>query len=60
MPKVKIDEEKCTGCGACINTCPSDVFEMKNEKATVKDEDACIACRACESACPENAITVED
>jgi NAD-dependent dihydropyrimidine dehydrogenase PreA subunit len=60
MAKVVIDEKKCTGCGACTETCPSSVFEMKGGLAVVKNEGACVACRLCVDACPAGAITVED
>lgn len=60
MAKVMIDKEKCTGCGACTDACPSSVFEMKNGVAVVKDEGACVACRVCVDTCPVGAITVED
>lgn len=36
MKKVKVDEDKCIGCGLCINLCP-EVFEFnKNNKSQVK------------------------
>lgn len=60
MPKVTVDEEKCTGCEACVSTCPVAVFEMGDGKAKVVKEDECIACHACEGACPTEAIKVED
>ncbi|MFW6378763.1 MAG: 4Fe-4S dicluster domain-containing protein [Nanoarchaeota archaeon] len=61
MAKVKIDKEKCIGCGACVNTCPQNVFEMNDEnKAEAVNESDCIACRACENACPVDAITIEE
>jgi NAD-dependent dihydropyrimidine dehydrogenase PreA subunit len=62
MVKVKIDIEKCTGCGTCVDVCPEKVFELqeKKEKKVLKlvGEDRCFACRACEVRCPKRAIVI--
>ncbi|KPV64392.1 MAG: Ferredoxin [Candidatus Bathyarchaeota archaeon BA2] len=58
MVEVKVDIEKCTGCGTCVDTCPVEVFEVKDEKSVVINNDECLVCRACEVQCPENAIEV--
>jgi NAD-dependent dihydropyrimidine dehydrogenase PreA subunit len=61
MAKVNINQNKCTGCGACVDICPNSVFVMGDDgKSKVKNESACVACRACVGACPTEAITVED
>jgi len=55
---VKIDKNKCIGCGTCASICPK-VFEMSGDKAVVKkgQEKSKLPCvkEAIES-CPENAI----
>ena len=54
---VKIDKNKCSGCGACASTCPEG-FEIVNEKAKVRDENAkCI--NEVISACPIDAISIK-
>ncbi len=52
---IKIDEDKCTGCGACIQICPVNALSMQHDKAVV-DEDTCIDCGACIPECPVDAI----
>jgi NAD-dependent dihydropyrimidine dehydrogenase PreA subunit len=58
MVEIKIDIEKCTGCGTCVDTCPVEVFEIREEKSVVVNLDECLVCMACEVQCPEGAIKV--
>jgi NAD-dependent dihydropyrimidine dehydrogenase PreA subunit len=51
---VKVDLEKCTGCGACVEVCPADAIKLEDEKAVISDE--CIDCGACVAQCPTEAI----
>jgi len=58
MVEVKVDSDKCDGCGTCIDTCPVEVFELKEEKSMPVKEEECLVCRACEVQCPTSAIEV--
>jgi NAD-dependent dihydropyrimidine dehydrogenase PreA subunit len=51
-----VDKEKCIGCGACVDTCPTQAIEMQDEKAIISDE--CVDCGACVGACPVEAISL--
>lgn len=53
---IKIDYDKCTGHGACVDACPSEVYELQDRKAVAVNIDDCIQCCACVEACPETAI----
>ena len=57
---VKINKEKCFGCGNCVEACPFGVFEIKNGKAIVEYPEKCKKCGACISACPNNAIKINE
>jgi len=39
---LKLNEEKCKGCGICVNVCPHEVFSIKGGKAQIVDEDSCM------------------
>ena len=56
----KIDQELCTGCGICVNSCPMDVIRMDEEaeKAIIKYQDDCMLCEFCVLDCPVDAIYV--
>ena len=41
---LKLDEEKCTGCGLCVTVCPHEVFTIVEGKAHIIDLDACMEC----------------
>ena len=57
---IKIDAEKCNGCGACAAACHEGAIEMVNGKAVLTREDYCDGLGDCLPACPTNAITFEE
>ena len=57
---IKIDEEKCNGCGACAAACHEGAIEMVNGKAKLTREDYCDGLGDCLPACPTNAISFEE
>ena len=56
---LKLNEEKCIGCGQCLIVCPHDVFAMNGSSAAIRDRDACMECGACALNCPTEAVTVQ-
>ncbi len=55
---VRIDEEKCTGCGLCIPNCAEGALQIVDGKAKLITDKFCDGLGACLGHCPEDAITV--
>lgn len=55
-----IDEETCTGCGTCVEWCPTEAITLGDEGIARRDADACIGCGVCARFCPEAAISLEE
>ena len=56
---VKIDEEKCNGCGRCVNSCAEGAIQMIDGKAKLVSEIYCDGLGACLDCCPVDAISIE-
>ena len=57
---IKIDEERCNGCGTCATACHEGAIEMIDGKAKLTREDYCDGLGDCLPACPTGAITFEE
>jgi ferredoxin len=57
VASITVNQDKCTGCGMCIEVCPRNVIAIKERKAFVFDKDACLECGACAKNCAFDAIT---
>ena len=57
MP-AKVEQDTCTGCGSCVDACPSEAIEMADGKAAVVS-DKCVDCGVCVDECPVEAISME-
>lgn len=57
---IKIDEEKCNGCGACAAACHEGAIEMVDGRAHLAREDYCDGLGDCLPTCPTGAITFEE
>jgi ferredoxin len=59
MP-AKVNKEACTGCGTCVEECPSEAITIDEEQGcAVINEEECVDCGACEEVCPSEAIKSE-
>ena len=57
---IKIDEEKCNGCGACAAACHEGAIKITDGKAKLTREDYCDGLGNCLPVCPTNAISFEE
>ena len=56
---LRLDPEKCVGCGACLLVCPRAVLSPNHRSVEIVNRDACIECGACSRNCPFDAVTVQ-
>ena len=67
MAKMKVDFDRCKGCGLCTTACPKKIVALQTEKlnkkgyhpAHITDAEKCIACAMCATMCPDCIIKVE-
>ncbi|MCK4978750.1 MAG: 4Fe-4S binding protein, partial [Candidatus Delongbacteria bacterium] len=57
---IKIDAEKCDGCGLCIPDCPEGALQMIDGKARLISDLFCDGLGACIGNCPQGAISTEE
>ncbi len=51
-----INEDMCVGCGLCVDDCPVDAIELKDDQKAFINEDECIRCGRCHDICPQEAV----
>ncbi len=56
MPRINL--ARCTGCGLCIDICPTQALSQVNQKAALSAPQNCTLCDICENICPEQAIAL--
>jgi ferredoxin len=54
----KVENDKCNGCGPCVDSCPVEAIKIEDNIAVV-DADTCIDCGACVDACPNSALAMD-
>ena len=52
---IYLDEEKCTGCGICVSSCPEQAITIENDLAIINQQ-KCTDCLQCMHDCPLDAI----
>jgi ferredoxin len=54
-----IDVDACSGCGICVEWCPTDAIVLNEDGLAQRDESACLGCGVCARFCPESAISLK-
>ncbi len=57
---VKIDPDKCDGCGLCVPSCAEGAIQIINGKAVLAADNLCDGLGACLGECPKDAISIEE
>ena len=56
---LRLDQEKCMGCGTCLTVCPHQVLAVNNGVLDIVRKDLCMECGACAKNCPVEALYVK-
>lgn len=54
--RMRVDEHKCTGCGACTRSCMVWALEVRADRKVHRDQLSCMSCGECEGSCPRGAL----
>jgi ferredoxin len=57
---IRIDQEKCDGCGLCVPSCAEGAIQIVDGKAQLLEDKFCDGLGACLGECPQGALTVEE
>ena len=67
MTQVSFVEQRCKGCGYCVEFCPKKILVLSEEindlgyhYATIQDEDKCNGCAICAMMCPDVIIEIKE
>jgi ferredoxin len=55
-----IDQDACTGCGICVERCPTEAVTLNKDGVAQRDEAACFGCGICARFCPEEAVSLKE
>jgi Pyruvate/2-oxoacid:ferredoxin oxidoreductase delta subunit len=55
-----IDQDACTGCGTCVEWCPTEAIALNDDGVAERDEKACFGCGVCSRFCPDSAISLQE
>lgn len=54
-----VDQERCTCCGLCVDSCPERAIQMNGDAVTIESS-LCTGCGSCVTECPNEAISLSD
>jgi len=57
---IKVEDERCNGCGECADFCPVNVFDMREGRSFPARSQNCLGCGTCEAVCTAEAIIVTE
>ena len=55
-----IDQEACSGCGICVERCPTEAIQLNENEEAEREESLCFGCGICARFCPEEAISLRE